>query len=185
MTRELQRFRFGGIETSSYKFEMEKNGQGATSWDDLSMTHAIGLFTDELLTVEFRLGSYGAGAAHPNTNTMTLNFLLRPCLQLEFSDLFDPETKFLEVISRYCVTELHNQLPPSLKDSYAGGTDTWIHQGAGPRLNNFEKFLLVEKGLHIFFDPYSVGSYAEGRREVFVPISAVSGFLKQSIIELI
>jgi hypothetical protein len=138
-----------------------------------------------LLTLEFRVWSYGAGAAHPNLNTRTSNFLLRPSLLLEFDDLFQPKSNYFEFISKYCTTDLHAQLPPELKADLAGERDTWIQRGAGPQHSNFEKFLLVKSGFRLFFDPYSVGPYAEGRREVFIPVTTLASCLHAQIARLL
>ncbi len=186
VTRELQRFRAQALSTSGYKAEMHaESPMPAMSWDDMTMSHSVGLFTNSLLALEFRLWSYWAGAAHPNQQTKTLNFLLQNSLLLELHDLFVPETSYLDSLSKYCVTDLHAHQSPSLKPNYAGEADKWILGGAGPQYHNFERFLLVKGGLRVFFDPYSVGSYAEGRKEVFVPLSALGGLLKESIVRLL
>jgi hypothetical protein len=186
VTRELQRFRAQALSTSGYKAEMlGKSLMSAMSWDDMTMSHGVGLFTDSFLALEFRLWSYWAGAAHPNQQTKTLNFLLQNSLLLELDDLFVPETRYLDSLSKYCVTDLHAHQSPSLKSNSVGENDKWILRGAGPQYRNFEKFLLVKGGLRVFFDPYSVGSYAEGRREVFMPLSVLGGLLKESIARLL
>ena len=61
-------------------------------------------------------------------------------------------------------------------------TDAWITTGAGPKHANFEKLLLIPHGLLIIFDAYQVGSYAEGRREVYIPATALSGILKPNLL---
>jgi Protein of unknown function (DUF3298) len=186
VTKELQRFRAQAMATSAFKGEMLRlSPESVTNWDDLSITHSVGLFADDLLALEFRLWSYAAGAAHPNHTTRTSNFLLRPSVLLEFDDLFQPNSNYLEFISKYCITDLHAHLPPELKSDYAGKKDTWIERGAGPEDRNFEKFLLVKSGLRLFFDPYSVGSYAEGRREVFIPVTALASFLNEQFVRLL
>ena len=155
-------------------------------WDDLSISHRIGLFNEDLLAVEFVLTSYFAGAFHPNSNTRTLNFQLRPnSALLALHELFEPKSDYLSFLSDYCIKELHESLPDHMKEMYPKNSDTWIQQGAGPRHGNFENFLLVKRGLRIVFDAYHVGSYAEGRREVLIPISAMKGILKQSFARLL
>jgi len=186
VTRELQRFRFWALETSSYKAETQRERPNLVSnWDDLSISHRVGLFTERLLTLEFEITSYGAGAAHPNHNTSTLNFLLNPSLQFELADLFHRKSGYLDVISKFCVSDLHARLPPELKANYSGEGDNWIKRGAGPESSNFQKFLLVKGGVRFFFDPYSVGSYAEGRHEVLVPISVIGSLVRQPFQELL
>jgi hypothetical protein len=138
-----------------------------------------------LLTLEFQLWSYGAGAAHPNVNTRTSNFLLHSSTLLEFGDLFQPKSNYLDFISKYCVADLHAQLPPELKANYAGERDAWIGRGAGPQYNNFEKFLLVKGGVRFHFDAYSVGPYVEGKREVFIPVATLAALLREQFVRLL
>jgi Protein of unknown function (DUF3298) len=186
VTSELQKFRSLALSTSAHKAKMDQAPDPHPScWDDLSITHSAAVIADDLLAVEFRISSYGAGAAHPNHKTQTYNFLLEPSLLLELANLFRPESEYLGILSRYCITDLHAHQTPFLKAQRTGETDSWILEGAAPKLENFESFLLVKGGLRIFFDPYRVSSYAEGRREVFVPLSEVREVLLESIVKLL
>lgn len=153
-----------------------------SAWDDISISFDVILFCDDLLVLEFQIGSYVALAAHPNHNTKTFNFLLRPTISaLEFHDLFRWGSRYLEFISQYCIANFHSQLPQALKE---GQTDSWIIQGAAPKHQNFEKFLITKTGLRILFDPYEVSCYAAGRREVFIPSSALKEYLKEPFLTL-
>jgi len=186
VTRELQRFRADAIETSAYKAEMEKQFPSSKMcWDNLLMTHEVGAFTNELLTIDFQRWSYGAGAAHANTTTHTLNCLFNPPVQLGFWDVFRHKSNCLETISKYCVASLHGQQPTTLKASYPGETNSWILRGASPEVRNFEKFLLEKGGVRFYFDPYSVACYAEGRYEVFIPISVLAKVTKEPFARLL
>jgi uncharacterized protein DUF3298 len=51
--------------------------------------------------------------------------------------------------------------------------------------NNFQHFLLAKGGLRIFFDEYSVGSYAEGRKEVFIPAPEIVSLLDERFVRLL
>jgi len=186
VTRELQRFRAQALLTSAERAERYAQSRSRVmGWNDMSVSHSVTLFTEDLLTLEFRLWSYMAGAAHPNQETKTLNFFLRHSILLELQDLFLPESSYLDSLSKYCVTDLHAHKTPPLGSTRTGETDRWILGGAGPQSSNFEKFLLTKGGLRVFFDPYSVASYAEGRREVFMPLSALEGLLREPIAKLL
>ena len=58
-------------------------------------------------SIEFAFQTYGAGAAHANSATQTLNFKLRPFRELELRDLFNPAGNYLQALSEYCINELH------------------------------------------------------------------------------
>jgi len=144
-------------------------------------------FTADLLAIEFSVGSYYAGAAHPNTNTHTLNFELHPSALLALQDLFQPTSNYLTILSEYCVADLRKQQPSrwygprERAEELELRQDKWILSGAGPKSGNFERFVLLKGGMRVFFDPYQVGSYAEGKYDVFLPLHAVGHLLKEPI----
>ena len=78
---------------------------------------------------------------------------------------------------------LHKSQPPRWYDPIERAAqlelhrDDWIMTGAAPVSKNLSKFVLVNEGIIVFFDPYQVGSYAEGRYEVFVPFEFLEAFL--------
>src|SRR5579884_2964554 len=102
----------------------------------------------EMFVVIFTMWSFHPVAAHPNSETRTLTFLLSPYVELRFMDLFTPDSQYLKIISEYCIRDLHEQRgikPPS---------DDWIIRGAGPQHDNFEAFVLTRDRLKLIFDPY-------------------------------
>lgn len=187
VARLLDRFRAEAIANSTSKNKMKQAAPTAPAWDDLSISHTISLFTSDLLSIEFSIGSYYAMAAHPNTITRTLNFIVHPPMQLELQDIFIPQSNYLDVLSRYCVPELHREQSSRFHDSkqraeeLRNKQDHWILAGAGPKHSNYERFVLLKHGMRVFFDAYQVGSYAEGRYDVFVPAHV----LKPVLCELI
>jgi hypothetical protein len=183
ITRTLQRFRtidaFSHLDT---KREMRKDSSfRSLAWDSMSVSYKLGIFTDRLLTLELVIQSYFAGAAHPNAQTRTLNFLLHPgSAPLEFCDLFRWHSAYFDVVSQFCVPLLHKSVWEERSD-YPEKVDDWITKGAGPQSKNFENFLLEEGGIRVFFDAYQVACYAAGRQEVFIPKHALRGLLNESI----
>jgi hypothetical protein len=96
ITQELQRFRSHAVERMAVKSKEPKlPSHPNLNWDDLYISHEVSLFNDDVLSLEFRLTSYYAFAAHPNHQTRTLNFRLRPTpLLLELGDLFHPNSDY-------------------------------------------------------------------------------------------
>jgi hypothetical protein len=189
VTLTLQRFRAEAMARKAEKDEMKRYSNMA--WDDLSISHNVSLYTADLLSIEFQLSSYYAMAAHPNTHTRTLNYRLHPSLQLELKDIFKPSSDYLHLLSQYCVTDLHTQQPLRWYDptkramELKNREDEWITLGAAPNPGNYEKFVLVRGGIRVFFDPYQVGSYAEGRYEVFIPSNVLAPVLDESMVPLL
>jgi hypothetical protein len=191
VTRQLQRFRANAIASAAEKNEMKKSSYSATSCDFLSISHSVSLVTLDVLSLEFQLTSYGAGAAHPNTCSKTLNFRLHPPLELELHDIFKRDDDYLKLLSGYCVNDLHRQQllrwhdPAARAEQVKNHQDEWILRGAGPEYRNFERCSLRKNGVVIHFDPYQVGSYAEGKYEVFIPSYELKDVLQEEIAALL
>lgn len=183
---ELQRFRAAAIGTSKFKDENKAGWAEEGRWDRLSISHAVGGFTSQMLSVAFEFAQYGAGAAHPRHATRTFNYLLGPARQVGFWEIFRYPNKetCLETISRYCIFSLNEQKSEFLKAQSNEPTD-WILRGAAPMDENFQKFLLERGGIRFFFDPYSVVCYAEGRYDVFVPVRVLSSVMHVPIAGLL
>jgi hypothetical protein len=186
VTSALQRFREEAIISSSEKNEVITR-HPATSWDYLSISHEVTLFSQGLLSIEYRLERYHAMAVHHVTKTHTLNFRLHPSLKLELDDIFDESNDYLEVLSQYCIADLHKQQPMRFHDpserlaQLKEKQDEWILSGAGPSVSNYGHLVLVKGGIKVIFDEYQVGSYAEGKYEVFIPILVIEPILRESI----
>ena len=151
--------------------------------DSLAVSYRVHLLTQHLLSVEFSVTEYGAGAAHPNTRTVPHNYHLSPTYELKLDDLLRDEG--LLRISYYCVQELAR--PPRRTQSptrgEAGGIDRHermdrYRSGLAPLKDNFRKFFVTETALLFVFDPYQVGSYAEGRIQVAMPYTELRDLLQ-------
>ncbi len=146
----------------------------------LEIRYGVSLLTDRLFSVNFDMWSFHPVAMHPNANSRTFNFLLAPFTELHLMDLFQQDSKYLKVVSEYCIRNLHDQRgkDTALSDQL----DNWIVDGAGPRHQNFERFLLTTNGLTIVFDAYQVASYAEGRFKVEIPMPVLNDILKPEVL---
>ena len=132
---------------------------------DLGIGYDIALAQDDLISVEFEIGSYYQGAAHPNSYTETVNYDLKNGKQLKLSDLFQPGSKYLQTIAAYCIAALKKQS----KEKGDALPDDQIQSGAGPSAKNYQSWKITRKGLGINFDSYQVGPYAAGPQYVLVP----------------
>jgi len=133
---------------------------------DLSISYEVGLAQDDLISVEYSVGSYYQGAAHPNTFTEVVNYDLKNGKQLKLADLFKPGSKYLQAIANYCIADLKKQ-----KDK--GLDDAGIESGAAASAKNYKSWMIMRKGLGINFDAYQVGPYAAGPQFVLVPYSSL------------
>ena len=148
-----------------------------TQDSDLSIGYDFRLATDDLISVAFRVGAYSRGAAHPNSSTTVLNYDVKSGKKLSLSDLFNPKSDYLSVISSYCIKDLKQQAK-KVKDSML--SDDSIASGASARADNYKAWAITRKGLWIIFDPYQVAPYAAGPQYVLVPYSALKDIIKPS-----
>jgi uncharacterized protein DUF3298/peptidoglycan-N-acetylmuramic acid deacetylase PdaC-like protein len=132
---------------------------------DLTISYTVALAQDDLVSIDFEVGSYFQGAAHPNSYSDTLNFDLKNGKVLKLADLFKPGTKYLQAIANYCIADLKKQ------SSEKGLMAEEIEKGAAAKADNYLGWTITKRGLGIGFDPYQVGPYAAGPQFVLVPYS--------------
>ncbi len=138
---------------------------------DLSVGYTVALAQDDLVSIQFDVGSYFQGAAHPNSYSDVLNYDLKNGKQLKLSDLFKPGSKFLQAIATYCIADLKKQA----KDK--GLLNEEIDKGAAASAKNYDTWTITRRGLGIHFDAYQVGPYAAGPQFVLVPYSTVKDLI--------
>ncbi len=143
---------------------------------DIAIGYSIALAKDDLISVEFTVSSYSAGAAHPNSHTEVVNFDLKNGKQLKLADLFLPGSKYLQTLATYCVQALTRQAQAEGPDGMLD--EAWIQRGAAAESTNYENWTITRKGLGVTFDPYQVAAYAAGPQHVSAPYAALQGIIK-------
>lgn len=133
---------------------------------DLSISYTVALAQDDVISVQFDVGSYYMGAAHPNSYTEVINYDLKNGKQLKLSDLFKPGAKYLQPIAAYCIADLKKQRATEKGQALS---DSEIDSGAAPVAKNYQSWTITRKGLGINFDAYQVGPYVAGPQFVMVP----------------
>jgi hypothetical protein len=155
----------------------EANESAAESLgSDINISYTVVLAKDDLISIEFTVSSYSAGAAHPNSYTEVVNFDLKNGKLLKLADLFLPGSKYVQTLATYCIQALKKQAKEQGADAMLD--DDWIQKGAAPELTNYDNWTITNKGLGITFDPYQVGPYAAGPQYVLVPYSALKEIIK-------
>ncbi|RPI18265.1 MAG: DUF3298/DUF4163 domain-containing protein [Ignavibacteriae bacterium] len=125
--------------------------------------------------ISIRLDGYTmfAGAAHPNTFFYSINYDLKNNKVIKLSSLFDGS--YMKVISDYCIKELKKQI-----EEYEQNPDLrWIKEGAGPKKENYSVFNFTSDKFVVTFPAYQVASYAEGPKEVVIPLSVLADVMKK------
>jgi hypothetical protein len=172
VTKDVAAFKAG---ETSQETDTGSETPAETSDSTLDIGYEIRSATDDLISVEFTEGSYERGAAHGNSNTTVMNYDVKNGKKLGLADLFNPNSKYLSVISAYCVKDLRDQ---SRKEKEARLEEEMMKSGASPRADNYRACAITKKGLWVTFDPYQVAPYAAGPQHVLVPYSALKEILK-------
>ncbi len=120
-----------------------------------------------VFSLKFEMEGYIAGAAHPEHTSRSINYDLEEGRELALSDLFLPDSKYLETLSKYCVAELTKRQV---------GDGTFAH-GADPTPDNYRNWNIAPDGLLITFDEYQVAAYAYGPQIVIVPYSVLKSMI--------
>jgi hypothetical protein len=143
---------------------------------DINIEYAVALAKDDLISIEFTVSSYSAGAAHPNSFTEVVNFDLKSGKPLKLADLFQPGSKYLQALATYCIQALTKQAKDEGPDGMLD--EAWIERGAAAELTNYDNWTITRKGLGITFDPYQVAAYAAGPQHVVASYSALQEIIK-------
>jgi len=166
---------------ADFKKEMNEPTEGEppateeTQGSDITISYDVALAQDDLISIKFDVGSYFAGAAHPNSYSEVLNYDLKNGKLLKLSDLFKPGAKYLATISSYAISDLKKQ--SKSKGSGEMLDDASIESGAKSDPKNYESWTIGKTGLGFHFDPYQVGPYAAGPQSVLVPYSSLKDLI--------
>jgi hypothetical protein len=153
--------------TTFKKNVSELTADAASSGSTFDVTYALTLQRGDIWSFKFDFSGYYAGGAHPGLYSITVNYDLGEGRQLVLSDLFLPNSNYLETISNDCVTELKKQ-PYS---------DSFFFDGAKPIPENYRNWNLTADGLMITFDEYQVAPYAAGPQTVVVLYSELQAII--------
>lgn len=159
ITSEIDAFRQGILQNTVPPVS------GAGSFLDVSSTLVSQIGDTWSFRVEFSF--YSDGAAHPGLYSISVNYYLAQGRELILSELFVPNSNYLERISNYCIADL-------------GKRDIafeMFSQGATPTAENYRNWNIAPEGLMITFDNYQVAPYAAGPQTVIVPYSELQAII--------
>ena len=133
----------------------------------LDVTYTLISQYADIWSLKFDFHFYSDGAAHPGLYSMTVNYDLRQSRELALSELFIPNSNYLEMISNYCIAELNKQ--PGFEGPFS--------EGANPTLENYRNWNITPNGLLITFDTYQVAPGASGPQTVIVPFGELQALI--------
>lgn len=136
----------------------------------------VSLVSRSFLSAIMSYSDYSAGAAHPNSYNVALNYDLRTGESVSidrFLRSLNPSSGYMDRLGEYVRTDLLRQFGDS-EDSVA-----FIDAGAAPSAESYANFTLDAGNLSIHFDSYQVAPYAAGLPTVKIPYAElISGIVK-------
>lgn len=134
---------------------------------NLDIAYKVKYQKNDIICVVMKGGEFTAGA-HATPLFYTLTFDLKSGGKVELKDLFKPKSKYLDLISKYCIDQLIKREHADVK---------WIKEGAKPEAKNYQCFILTDKGILVLFPSYQVACYAAGVQKVLVPYEKLNEML--------
>jgi hypothetical protein len=140
----------------------------------------------KLLSIEFVIHWFGAGAAHPNHHFETFVYVLDPLFQITSIEEVceDPSLALAalqseirtQLLQKTYLDESGNALPLLEDGSVKCGTADW---------SDLKAFVFEESGLTFYFPPYQVGPYACGSHTTTVSYDVVLPLLRNEFVSAI
>jgi hypothetical protein len=151
---------------SGFKQDASQALDAQTGGSSIDIRFTTPLVSGKAISLLYTVYVYYAGAAHPNSYSVTFTYDLAKKQMLVLRDLFKPGADYLDPISAYCTTELKKTL-----------ADAFLEDGASPKEDNYKNWMLQLDGLQFQFDPYQVGPYAAGPQKVVIPMSVIKDII--------
>jgi hypothetical protein len=140
------------------------------AFNKINLIYETGLATDTYLAIRIMGYSDTINAPGAITHNLVMNFDLASGKQLKLSDIFKPGSKYLEIISLYCIDDLERTTgrAPS-------------RTALAPLAENFANWQITSNGISFNMDGCKVYACKESDTTVEIPFSEVKRFLNPGI----
>jgi hypothetical protein len=137
----------------------------------LSIHPEVSVATPGLISLQLGCFAY-LGGAHGAAWMPTYNFAIvnGKAKQLALQDLFQRKEDAIDTVSKLVIPKLREQGASSVVDGS-------LKKLTKEQANNF---VVTKRGLEFIFEPYSVGSWAEGQRAVEIPFASLAAHLDKN-----
>lgn len=162
-----------GFNARVQRLMSEHLGESKETEGEHSTSFVVAHRSPEFLSVLFNAYSMWPGAAHPNHAWYSLNYDLRNNREVKLADLFRPGSNYVTTVARLCAEDVARQKRRNGMDVFEDHEETVAELVSGDAT-----FFPSESGLVIVFNPYEVGSYAEGYYVVRLPYAPLRGVLR-------
>jgi hypothetical protein len=131
---------------------------------ELDIGYDKGETDNNVVSIVFNVYNF-EGGAHGASYFVPLNYNPKTKTEIKLSDLFPGQPNYLQKISDFCTADLTKQLTKAL-GSLNG---TYLADGAGPKEENFQFFLINKNNIVFYFPQYQVAYGAAGDFKVTMP----------------
>ena len=157
----------------NFKNQLSAENVSSRWKSELFTTYALWTYSARMVSIKLEIYQF-TGGAHGMTEIVTATFDLENSQELQLKDIFDPGSRFLEIISEIAQQQLREKLGPQ-----ADGE--WIKEGTAAQPQNFQHFVLTPREIIFYFEQYSVAPYSAGIQEVAIPLEDLEYYLQDSI----
>ena len=131
---------------------------------ELDISYTKGEVDENIISTIFNVYNF-EGGAHGASYFVPLNYNVKTKTEIKLADMFPNNPNYLQMISDFCISDLTKQLTEKL-GSLEG---TSLQDGAGPKEENFQFFLINNDSIVFYFPQYQVAFYAAGDFQVTMP----------------
>jgi uncharacterized protein YecT (DUF1311 family) len=136
------------------------------------VTYKIAYAGPDLVSVRFDLYDLGLGAANPETTVRTVNFNMTTGAPLTANDVFAPNTRWADFLTRRALADLTAQLRADDETAQAPSPDYVRKALTAP-----DHWLVTNDALVIVFSPLDLGNAGAGTHEVSVSWRDLKSYL--------
>jgi len=149
---------------------------------ELDISYYKGEIDNNIISVVFNVYNF-EGGAHGASYFVPLNYDVKTKKEIALANLFPGQSDYLQKISAFCIADLTKQITTSLEGNIDEFETNWINDGAGPKVDNFQYFLINpstdstgslqansrQATLTFYFPQYQVAPGAAGEFQVTMP----------------
>ena len=165
--------RFKQLATETYQWQLYPSKADLRRWKSMpeplnltDLTYDVTLANDSLLSIFFFGSSYGIGAAHGVQFSFTVNYDLTNRRELQLSDIFKPQKKYIAFLTAYCKDDLTKALGSIFDDR------------PKPEAESFKSWYFTHEGISINFDSCSVTGCSGGSHVVDISYDTLKPWLR-------
>jgi len=131
---------------------------------ELNISYTAGQVDRDIISTIFSVYKF-EGGAHGTSYFAPLNYDPKLKQEIKLADMFLDQPDYLQKISAFCIADLTKQIAANLGNT----SGTWIAEGAGPKEENFQFFVINKDSIVFYFPQYQVAYGAAGDFKVTMP----------------